>query len=220
MQQRLNTKSVLRGIWAISFSAKQEAESSHVQKPEEGFSGQELNMPWYQAWDQCEGQLKAAVLVGEHWSLGLGTSKLHGHQKNLQIFWQLLSRSFTLNRSCLLRQCQGRFSVRKGFMNSRVLSASSGPAHRCKPWFTAVRKDHLWCARALFQQLLWTSGNPGVCLQGENRSDTKSVGTDFLAFSRRLLCFPYDIAAEADSPGPVRDGEVSGRQWFLRDCTV
>lgn len=70
-------------------------------------------MLWYQTWDlqarledQCQGQLKAAVLVGKYWNLGLGTSKMHGNQKNLQIFCKLLSRSFTLNWSCSLRQFQ------------------------------------------------------------------------------------------------------------------
>lgn len=153
------------------------------------------------------------------WSLSPGTSELQGNQKNLQIFWELFPRSFTLNWSCLLRQWQWSFSIRKGLMSSRVLSASSGPAHRCNPCSTAVRTDPLWCVH-LFQQPLGTSGQPGLCPQGESKSDTESVGIDFPSCSRTSLCFPYDIAAEAGSAGPVRDGEVSGRQWFLWDCTV
>lgn len=187
--------------------------------PEEGFSEQEINIPWYQTQDlrarlrsSAKGSSELLCWWGLHWSLGLGTRKLHGNQENPQIFWEFLSRSFTLTWSCLLRRCQGRFSIRKGLMNSRVLSASSGPAHRCKPRSTAVSTDHLGCAHPLFQQLLGTSGKPGLCLQGESRADAESVAIDCLAFSRMLLRVPCDIAAGADSPGPGRDGEVSGRR--------
>lgn len=51
---------------------------------------------------------------------------------------------------------------------------------------------------------------------GEKKSNENSMHIDFLTFSRTLLqdiyCFPYDIAAETGSPGPVWNGEVSGRQ--------
>lgn len=75
----------------------------------------------------------------------------------------------------------------------------------CSPSFPAALRD-FWEARALSpggeQVRYW------VC------------GYWLPRFQQDVLCFPYDIAAEADSAGPVRDGEVSGRQWFLWDCTV
>lgn len=67
-------------------------------------------------------------------------------------------------------------------------------------------QHHLWCAHPLFQQLLGASG--GLCAGGEQ----VRVWALTASVSRTLLCFPHDIAAEADRPGPGRDGEVSARQ--------
>lgn len=138
--------------------------------------------------------------------------------------WKLLVLIYNLNRSCSLQHGHRNSSIRKDVMNTRVLTAFLASAQRGNTWFTAARKDELWRVHPLFQQHLRISGKQAVYFQRENKSDENSMHIDFLTFSRTLLqdiySFPYDIAAEAGSPGPVRDGEVSGRQWFLRDCTV